>query len=117
MSVIDLSRIKSALRVTHSMDDALLQDLLDGAEEEAKRFCNRAQLPTLPLDYPPEYDSSSSEIPEDAPSSEDPVAPDVVNAVSLLVRAVYEAQTPEEAAGWRRAAETMLMPYRTGLGV
>lgn len=117
MSVIDLATVKRYLRVIHTLDDTLLQQLLDSAEDEAMRFCNRTQLPTLPVDFPPEYDSSSSEIPEDVPSSEDPVAPSVVEAVSLLVKAAYEATTPDEVAGYRRAAEIKLFPYRAMLGV
>lgn len=117
MSVITLEQVKRHLRVIHTSDDLLLQDLIDGAEEEAKRFCNRTQLPTLPVDYPPQYDSSSSEIPEDVPSSGDAVAADVVVAVCLLVKADYEATTPDEVAGYRLAAETKLQPYRSQLGV
>lgn len=112
MSVIDLAKVKRYLRVFITADDLLLQDLLDAAEAEAMRFCDRTQLPTLPVDYPPELDSSSSEIPEDVPSSEDPIAADVFTAVCLLVKADYEATTPEEVAGYRLAAETKLMPYR-----
>lgn len=117
MSDIALTSVKRYLRVFHSADDLLLQDLLDGAEEEAKRFTNRTQLPTLPVDYPPEFDSSSSEIPEDVPSSEDPVPFDVFCAVCLFVKADYEATTPDEIAGYRKAAETKLWPYRAALGV
>lgn len=117
MSVITLASVKRFLRVIHSADDVLLQGLVDSAEEEAMRFTNRTQLPTLPVDYPPEYDSSSSEIPEDVPSSEDPIASDVFTAVCLLVKADYEATTPEEITGYRKAAECKLWPYRAMLGV
>lgn len=110
MSVINLQDVKKALRVIHSADDGLLQQLLSAAEDEACRFCNRAQLPTLPVDSP---ESSSS---EDIPSSEDPVAPSVFTAVICLVKADYEA-TPAEAQQLRAVAETKLMPYRIGLGV
>ena len=111
MSVIDLPTVKRYLRVIHNADDALLQQLVDAAEDEAVRYVNRTQLPTLPQDFP----SSSSS--EDVPSSEDPVAPSVIDAVCLLVKASYEATTPEEVAGYRAAAEVKLQPYRVGLGV
>jgi len=111
VSVIDLPRIKRDLRVTHDEDDALLQDHLDAAEGEAVRFLNRTQLPTLPLDYP----SGSSS--EDVPSSDDPIAPEVFAAVCLLVRAKYDAATSDEIQKLRTAAETLLMPFRVGLGV
>lgn len=116
MSVIALATIKEDLRLTHDADDALLQRLVDAAEDEAMRFLDRTQLPTLPLDYPPRYDSDSNLMSEDAPSSEDPVAPSVYAAVFLLVRAKFDAATPAEIDGLRRAAETLLMPYRVGLG-
>jgi hypothetical protein len=110
VSVINLETVKEALRVIHNDDDALLQTLLDAAEDEAMRFCGRNQLPTLPVDDP---ESPSS---EDIPSSEDPVAPSVVTAVICLVKADYEAAV-EEAERLRKIAETKLMPYRVGLGV
>lgn len=110
MSVIALADVKAALRVIHSADDALLQNLLDSAEDEALRFLNRDQLPTLPLDYPEESSS------EDIPSSEDPIAPSVFTAVVILVKIDYEA-APGEIETLRRAAEVKLQPYRTQMGI
>lgn len=110
MSVIDLEVAKARLRVfgTHTDDD--LQQALNGAEQEACRFMNRTQLPTLPLEYPI---SSSEEIPSEA----DQVAPDVVEGVLLLVKASFEATDPDEVRGYRTAAEVKLFPYRAFLGV
>ena len=51
------------------------------------------------------------------PSSEDPVASDVVEGVLLLVKASFEATTPDEVAAYREAAEWKLQPYRVGIGV
>lgn len=113
MSEISVATVKAYLRVIHGGDDALLQQLVDSAEDEAARFLNRDHLPTLPLDYPGGSESSS----EDTPSSEDPVAPSVVEAVCLLVKAAYEATTPAEVAAYRQAAEWKLQPYRARLGV
>ena len=45
VSVTTLAAIKRYLRVTHTSDDTLLQDLLDSAEDEALRFMNRDELP------------------------------------------------------------------------
>lgn len=109
MSVIDLAIAKRRLRVIGTHADEDLQQALDGAEQEACRYLNREQLPTLPQDWP----CSSEEV----PSSEDPVAPDVVEGVLLFVLASFNATTPEEVAGYRRAAETKLQPYRLHLGV
>lgn len=116
MSQITLEQAKRYLRVFHSADDDLLQDLIDGAEQEACRFLNRTNLPTLPLEYPAE---SSSEGPysEEVPSSEDPVSPDVRTAVLHLVQSKYEATKPEDQAKLRAAAEVILMPYRAQMGV
>ena len=116
MSVITLASVKKRLKVFITADDADIQAAINGAEGEIIRYTNRSELPTLPLDYPPAYDSSSSEIPEDVPSSEDPIAPEVFEAVCLLVKASYEATTPEEVAGYRRAALVKVDPFRTQLG-
>ncbi len=112
-----LAEVKQRLKVFHSSDDDDIQRAIDGAEGEILRYTNRTQLPTLPVDYPPEYDSSSSEIPEDVPSSEDPVAPEVFDAVCLLVRASYEGLDAAEVAALRKAAFAKMDPFRAGLGV
>lgn len=117
MSVINIELVKQDLRVTHSEDDSLIQILLNASEDEALRFLGRTELPTLPLDYPPTYDSSSNVESEDVPSTEDPLAASVYAAVFVLVKAKYEGVTPEEMKGFREVAECLLMPYRTGLGV
>lgn len=111
MSQITVAEARAYLRVIGSADNDLLQMLIDGAEQEACRFLNRENLPTLPLEYPAE--SSSEEV----PSSEDPVVADVRVAVMHLVQSKYEATKPEDQAKLRGAAEVILMPYRTGLGV
>lgn len=111
MSEISIDVAKDRLRITHSLDDTDLQQALDGAEQEALRYLNRDYLPTLPLEYPDE--SSSEEI----PSSEDPVVADVVEAVLLLVKASFEATTPDEIKGYREAAVIKLAPYRVGMGI
>lgn len=117
MSTVTLTEVKAWLRVFHTADDVLLQTLLDSAEDEALRFLNRTQPPTLPLDYPPEYDSSSSELPEDIPSSEDPVAPSWRTGICLLVQAYYEAPDGDQRDKMRAAAQSVLFPYRAQLGV
>lgn len=104
--MITLDDIKRDLRLTHDQDDALLQVLLDAAVDEACRFMSRAELPGL------EADSSSSES-----SSEGAVSPSLYAAVFLLVRAKYDAATPDEIKRLRECAETLMMPYRIGLGV
>lgn len=111
MSIVTVSEIKDYLRVIHSGDDALLQALIDAAEDEAVRFLNRTELPTLPLEYP-----SSSET-EEVPSSGDEIAPSVRIAIYYWVQAKYEGTKPEDIAKLRTAGEVLLFPYRAALGV
>ncbi len=119
MTTVTVDEVKRFLRVVHSFDDQLLGELIASAESEVCRFLNRTSLPTLPPDLPGEYDSNGIWVPgtEQEASSEDPLAPDVRLAISYLVQAGYEGAKPEDRAKMREAAETILMPYRTGLGV
>ncbi len=124
MSTVTVAEAKRWLRVIHSGDDTLIQELIDHAEDEALRFLNRTQAPTLPADYPTEpkiplaalsgFLVSSS---EDIPSSEDPAARSFAKGVLILVQAAYEQPDPDKAARMRQNAETVLMPYRRGLGI
>ena len=118
MSVTPLADIKLALRIIGSSDDVFLQRLTDSAEDEALRFLNRTELPTLPMDNPGSYDSDGNAIlsSEDIPTSEDPVAASIFTAIVCLVKADYEAG-PDDAQKLRRAAETKLYPYRILIGV
>lgn len=101
MSTYTLASIKEFLRVVHSADDALLQDLLDGAEDEALRFLGLTA-------FPEEIDSNN-------PSS--PVIPaSIFVAVCCLVKADYEASA-DDTERLRKIAETKLQPFRQGLGV
>lgn len=117
-TTITLEMLKRAAKVTHDEDDEDLERLLKSATQEALRYMGRRELPTLPLDHPVDDDGdcSSDYITEQTPSSEDPVADDVVNAVILLARADYEGD-PEKRKVHREAAETILTPYRIGWGV
>lgn len=115
-SVILLADVKQRLKVFISDDDDDIQRAIESAEGEVIRYTGRTQLPTLPLDYPGTGSSSSSEESEDVPSSEDPIAPEVFDAVCLFVRASYEAVDAAEIAALRRAALAKLDPFRTGLG-
>ncbi len=115
---ITLQDVKEALRQTQDLDDALLTRLLSSAIQESLRFLGRSELPTLPFEYPYAINSDDevSELSEEVPSSEDPVTPDVANAVILLVQADY-CGDPEKRPMLRSAAESLLMPYRVGLGI
>lgn len=84
-----LDDIKRDLRVTHNDDDALLLTLLESAQDQARRFIGQNALP-----------SGAS----------------VKTATILLVRCLYDAADAKEIEATRKVAETMLMPYRIGLG-
>lgn len=102
MSVIDLSEAKQFLDVIHSADDAKIQMLLDGAEDEALQFMNRDQFGE---------EACSEELASEV------VLPDSVKVgVLLLLQANYQAK-PEDVERIREVAEIKLMPYRRCLGV
>lgn len=111
MSVTDLTVVKRWLRVFHTGDDALIQDLIEQSEDESLRFLNRTEAPTLPLEYP----SGSSS--EEVPSSDDPVVRSFEKAICILVQASYEQPDPDKAAKMRDNAFAVLWPYRAQIGV
>jgi hypothetical protein len=109
-TTITIDQVKAFLHIDGTADDERLQLALDGAIEECKRFCNRNELPTLPL----EYVGSSSE--EEYVSSEDPEAPDVRIGIFYAIAGMLDGD-PARAEAWRKAAETKWQPYRDGMGV
>lgn len=111
MSIVTLNQVKADLRVIHDQDDTLIQILIDASEDEALRFMNRSEMPTLPYDLPEESST------EDIPSTEDPVVPSVYAAIFLLVKAKYDGMNADEIEGLRKCAETILQPYRTEIGM
>ena len=112
MSVISLELAKQYLDVIHNADDAKLQMLLDGAEDEASQFMNRGLL-----EVPPTVLVADG-VPVAVIEEEQPTepAPSMVLGVMLLLQAAYQA-TPEDAEKLRKAAEVKLQPYRVGMGV
>ena len=102
-----LDDIKRDLRVTHDEDDELLQVLIASAKDQALRFLDLPDLPTVEVDS---SSSSSSSI----GSLEYPGS--IRTALILLVRCLYDPADAKEIEATRKAAETMLMPYRAGLG-
>ena len=100
MSAITLSEAKDFLDVIHSGDDAKLQLLLDGAEDEAQQYLNRADLE--------EWDSSVE--------GADPMPASVKIGILLLLQSNYQAN-PIEMEQLRKVAEIKLTPYRLSMGV
>lgn len=101
-----LDDVKAALRVTHSLDDALLTRLISSATREYFAFVDPDQLPVGP-----EIESSS-----DSPDGEAFVPEDAFNGIVLMVQADYDA-SPLDRERIRQAAERLWMPYRKGLGL
>lgn len=104
MSVISVGTAKQFLRVFHALDDDLIQRLLNSAEDEALQFMNRDSLPVDDV-------CTDDEVSTD---DQDEIRPSVVQGVLLLVQAQYD---PGVADASRTAAETLLFPYRCGIGV
>lgn len=111
MNTVTVAEVKRWCRIIHNADDQLITDLIGQAEDEALRFLNRTEAPTLPLDFPSESSS------EDIPSSGDPAAQSYIKAVCILVQAAYETSKPDDFERMRKNAETVLFPYRRGLGI
>lgn len=106
MSRIPLADAKAFLDVIHDADDAKLQMLLDGAEDEALQFMNRTRFGV-------DCDADDSSAP---PEGEESIPPSVKVGVLLLLQASYQA-TPDDAEKLRRAAEIKLSPFRCNMGV
>lgn len=90
---VSLQDVKDQLHVLHDQDDALLERLILSATNEYAQFINA--------------DPSSSDL---------VITDDACNGIVLMVRADYEVD-PEKRPALRKAAETLWMPYRTGLGI
>lgn len=116
MSTVTVDQVRAYLRVTHTADNSLLQDLLDGAEDECLSFLDRPDLPKRNERVVDECDSNYP-INVDPASDSDDIAPSVRAGIYLIVQAQYEGVDPSEIAAARKAAETKWFPYRNQLGV
>lgn len=105
MSLVVLDQAKRDLRIIHDDDDDILQVYIDGAENEALQYLDMASFDVL-------LDQIS-----DGTSSEPQLPPSVRIAILLLVRSKYEVATPDQITAFRTAAETLLQPFRTGIGL
>ena len=91
---VELQDVKAQLHVLHDDDDELLERLISSAVREYARFIN-----------------------EEDESSDFFVGEDAFNGIVMVVKADYWDFPPDKRAQMRAAAETLWMPYRTGLGV
>lgn len=113
MSVVTVAQVKQFLSQFHSANDELIQMLLDGAEDEAKQYLGRDELPRQD---DPCADCTSDSTANPASDAGD-IAPTVRNGIFCLVQAIYAGTPPDEAAQYRSLALDMMRPYRCGWGV
>ena len=112
MSVVTVAQVKLHLRVFQSLDDTLIQLLLDGAEDEAKQYLDREELPRRDDGCADCHSDSSL----DPASDSDDIAPTVRIGIFLLVQALYEGTNPDDMIRLREAAMAMMRPYRCRMG-
>lgn len=110
MSVISLAAAKAYLKVIHSGDDDLIQELLDGAERQALDFLDRETFNET-TEFDTEFDSDEAVdiATYDMPSS-------TRTAIFKILEADYKAN-PDDAEKLKEAARDMLAPFRDKLGV
>lgn len=107
MSFVTVSEVKAALVL--SLDEDRIQQAIDDAEDEALQFLNITG-------------TSLEDVINDALSRSDSGRPQgnfrsVRRAVILLAEAYVDTLKPADRAANRKAAETLLWPYRENLGV
>lgn len=111
MSTVKIEQLKAWCRVTHDLDDTLLQITLDGAEDEALMFLDREQLPRRGNSAVDECVSG------EFVSDSGDLSPTVRDAILLLAQGMYEGKDAAEMGAVRIVAQTKLFPYRNRLGV
>lgn len=94
--MITVNEVKGYLSIIHDYDDDKLQMILDGAIDEALRYCNVDKLDDVLVDGK-------------APKS-------FVMGVMLLCQGDYNLGV-DDLSALRRAAETKLHPFRRKIGV
>lgn len=109
MSVVLLAEVKANLRLTHNSDDALLQDHIDDAEDEALQYLDRDELPRRNDPIQPVGESDST---LNAASDADDIAPAVRGGIFLLVQAMYEGVDAAEMEAVRTVAFGKMRCYR-----
>lgn len=113
VSTVRVAQLRAYLRITHRSDDALLQDLINQAEDEALAYLDRAVLPR-PGEF--QVDECDSNTPVMISDSDD-LAGSVRAGIYLIVQAMYERKDEDDMKAVRRAAEVKWFPYRNQLGV
>lgn len=114
MSVVTVTQVKLHLRVTHVLDDALLQMYVDSAEDEMKGYLDRDELPRRD---DPCVECGESDSTLNTASDSDDIAPTVRDGIFLLVQAMYEGVDAAEMELVRGVAFAKARRYRCQMGV
>lgn len=113
MSTVRVAQIRAYLRITHRSDDAMLQELINGAEDEALAYLDREVLPRRGEFQVDECDSNTPPLVSDS----DDLSPMVRMGIYLLVQGMYEGKDAAEMEAVREVARQKFFPYRNKLGV
>jgi hypothetical protein len=114
MTTVTVAEAKTNLRVIHSSDDALLEQLISDAEDECLQYINRTTLPKKGEPWPDECDTA--QVIEPASDADD-LPGSLRRGILLIVQGAYEGKSPEEVQKIRAAAEVLWHPFRVSLGV
>lgn len=105
MSAVTIDDAKGYLRVMHASDDALLQRLIDAAENQCLQYLGRDVLPNL------------GDVSDTGSVSDGELAPAVFAAVMVIVQAHYEGADAAAIESARTTMQALIAQYRIGLGV
>lgn len=114
MSVVTVEMAKRDLRVTHTSDDVLIQELIDDAEDECLQYIGRDELPKKGEPWPDECDTAQV---IELASDGDDLPGSLRRGILLIVSGAYEGKDLDEIAKIRKAAEVLWHPFRVNLGV
>jgi hypothetical protein len=114
MSVVTLEQAKRNLRVTHTSDDVLLQELIESAEDECLEYLGRDELPRRGAEWPDECDTAQV---LELASDGDDLPASLRRGILLIVQGAYEGKDADEVRKIREAAETIWHPFRSNIGV
>lgn len=113
MSTVRVAQVRAYLRVTHRLDDALLQTLIESAESKALAYMDREVLPRRG-EF--QVDECSSNTPPPVSDSDD-LDPAVRLGIYKIVQAAYEGADEETKTAAEIAARIDWFPFRNKLGV
>lgn len=113
MSTVRVAQVRAYLRITHRLDDVLLQTLIESAEEEALAYMDRERLPRRGEFAVDECDSNTPPIVSDS----DDLSPLVRTGIYKIVQGLYEGKDAAEMEAVRASARIDWFPFRNKLGV